>query len=744
MDKERKLLKVAGILYGISGVLLLELPVLGILLILAGIYFFTQAGEDDDTLYKNRVIHYIIAIIAIVNIIASIIVFIANDNIIKYRKRVNGRNAPPKVVYKLDKESKKIDILIKLGVAMIFISGLLFATTSWSFINNYVKAIALIVFGLLFLGLSLFTEQKLKLYRSSYMYWLLSVSLFILTIVGVLYFGIFGSYLTYAGDGSHLAYAITFLSGAGFALTTYYKFPKKYLLYTCYAAVIIAFSNIILFINLSQMMTLSVISILILLTNIIDRKEGTINTFSTVVSYLLFGFIFIATRNTDLELLIACIINILNINYLSFIRQKSEESFLNIILTYILLIYGLASFTPLGDCIYIMITISITIYTLLINGNVIPTSKFSQRMNYIIYSITMVTLFLITISLEKFYVPSTYVFITLFHLAMNTMIKRGWFRIESWKLANYIQPLLIFNAVEAILGYYHDPLSLLLEIAVLAIIYSVMHFLYKNKLDRDILYIYLLITLVIGVFFKVNYEDIFGVLLVVLSCLYLFTSSYLAEENGESKIKVLLSYTLLLTSLYFPFVYQNILDINIFIPSLIFIVLIFIIAPILNNDWIKKISYLYIILPLNTLIISSELSYAVKVVLESATWLYIIFLINKFFIKNDLATCIISIIGIIYFCIHPFFIEDLIAGIYIGVLGLIVILIGYRKEGYFPLFITGIVMTVLNIVYRLKEVWKMIPFWLYLLIGGLTIIGFVTYRELKKQKQNELNKTKSN
>ena len=70
-------------------------------------------------------------------------------------------------------------------------------------------------------------------------------------------------------------------------------------------------------------------------------------------------------------------------------------------------------------------------------------------------------------------------------------------------------------------------------------------------------------------------------------------------------------------------------------------------------------------------------------------------------------------------------------------MGIVLIIYGYKKEDAYPVFITGIVLTILNIIYYLKDVWKIVPFWLYLLLGGLLIIGFVTYRELQKQKSNK-------
>ena len=64
-------------------------------------------------------------------------------------------------------------------------------------------------------------------------------------------------------------------------------------------------------------------------------------------------------------------------------------------------------------------------------------------------------------------------------------------------------------------------------------------------------------------------------------------------------------------------------------------------------------------------------------------------------------------------------------------------MIGYKDKELGTLFPTGIIITIANIIYQLNQLWGEIPFWLYLLIGGLSIIVFVTYKELRKNKEKK-------
>ena len=731
---ERKLLKIAGILYGIIGVLLLAFPGYGLFLILIGIYFYTQSNETYDDIYNRRVFNYILSALGIINIIGFILIIIVQDNIAKYKRNAMKTGPPTKIIYKDDKETKKIDVLLKLGSFMVVVAGILFATTSWAFISNSLKVIILVLLGILFMGLSFFTEKKLKRYKSSFIYWMVSMSFYLLSIIAILYFGIFGGYLTYLGSGSKLAYAITYLTASGFLLTTYYKFPKKYILYSCYAGIILSLVQLFSYLNLSSMMILTIISFVVMIINLFDQKNNRITIFSKIVSYILFAFIFVSKANSSLETLAACFINFLNFNCFIIDDSNQEDALINVIISNILIIFGLASFAPLGDSVYLVMAIVLTIYNLMVQGNILKTKNFTKKFQYILYCIIMLFILIISLNTEL-YIFKTCIWIALLSLGMNMIMQYGWFKVDSFRFANFIQPLFVLNAVNAIIHCSSHVIEGIYVIAIITIIYCIMNVLTKNPLDKKITFIYIMVFILIGFCYPVTYSEILASLLLILSSLYLFTICYLKEnDNLKDKLKYNISYLILLTSFYLPFVSENILEINIIIPSLLFIMLILMIAPLLKEKWIKNISYIYIILPLLMLIENANITEPVKIILESITGLYIVYLLIKLFIKNDTVRNVIIIIGTLFFLIEPFFLDSIIGAIYVGIIGFILIIYGFRKENANLVFKTGIILTIVNIIYRLKEVWQMIPFWLYLLVGGLSIIGFVTYKEIKKTK----------
>ncbi len=733
MEKEKKQFRIAAILYGILGALLIEVPVVGIYLIICAVYFYAQTYEEDSLMYKNRIWNYILSSIGFINIPGLILIIVAQEEIDRKQKELKAKNDPPGVIYKKDKEMRKIDILIKLGVGMIFAAGLLFVTTSWNFINNYVKAIILVFFGIFFIALSLYSEQKLKLYRSSFMYWLLGVSLLFLTIIGILYFGLFGKYVTYMGAGSALAYAITFLTGAGFALTTYYKFPKKVLLYTCYGLMVTSVFAIFSFINFSKMSAVIVLSMVFLFITLLGKEKTPLTTFSKIFTYIVSTLIIIFSSHKGYENAIACAINAIHFT-IGMNRTKDDDNLVSAIMINALILIGTLSLgAELGIYSYVIATALLSLLAIGMNRSLTNT-KWLKITNYIFYLLAYIVL--VCCQIEEENLLPCLITATL-PIIVNTLSKYG-IGQEKSIIANYVQPFLIFLWIDIFLTFLS--ISDTYEIAIVVLAYSIMHFIAKTKLDKNILFGYIGVFLLIGILIPVPLKEAYACLLVILECLYLFATSYLEEESTSRNVKMMMSYLLLLTSIHIPFVEYNILGINRLYPGLIFIAFTFVTALLIKNKWLERFSYFYIVFPLCTLIDTTTWNLEIKSILGSFTGLYVTFLINKFFIKDSIIKNIIAITGIVLCCLYPLFEPGIYSGIYTGIIGLLIILIGYKKEDYYPIFVTGIILTIINIIYRLREFWKILPFWLYLLVGGLAIIGFVTIREIKKQKE----KTKDN
>jgi hypothetical protein len=168
------------------------------------------------------------------------------------------------------------------------------------------------------------------------------------------------------------------------------------------------------------------------------------------------------------------------------------------------------------------------------------------------------------------------------------------------------------------------------------------------------------------------------------------------------------------------------------LSSIIFAWIIIVFIILSKRDIIKKISYFAILVPIYDVINYLDFSYEYQFIAISAMVLYITFLIIKFLCKDDTSKNILGTIGIIISIYGLVFMENFVVGIYIGIVGIVALLIGCFNKNMKAIFITGIVITIGNIFLQLRNLWDEIPFWLYLLVGGLTLIGIVTYKEVSK------------
>ena len=132
MNKTSNYLKISGILYLIPATLLiLEVPLMGALLFILGIYLVANSFLSQEELNKNKLFLIIATIISIsLNQIAAVLIIMTIDEISSAKK--DNINAPPEI----SSSSRKTDILIKIALGMILISGILFATQSWEIISD--------------------------------------------------------------------------------------------------------------------------------------------------------------------------------------------------------------------------------------------------------------------------------------------------------------------------------------------------------------------------------------------------------------------------------------------------------------------------------------------------------------------------------------------------------------------------------------------------------------------------------
>lgn len=718
---KRNYLKAAAIINIVLGILTQYFHYLSLFYIVTGIIIFYLSCSKDETLANAKTIIFIIGLLILpVNLISSLIIISAISSL-----NINNSNGPPVIIKKvMDPEMKKIDTLLKLGVAMILLSGILFATTTWNIISSSGKVIALLCFSAIFIIISVITEKKFKLYRSSYMYWIVAMSFLIFGFISVFYFKMISIDLSYFGVKKDLAFFITFFVIAGLSLATYLKYSKDYLLYTFFTVSLLGLLSIMHFFVPEQVIITTIISIIIFAI-IMKKSNSKLYVYCKNISFITAIYTaMIIPKTSSLICILAA--GIIIATQILLTKNEKDEPIIRLIIIYLLGIISITNLQLTISSLYFILFIIFSILTITVKYKMIIEDDKYCKINYILY--LALSFFAIVMTYQQEPIICFFINLTLLieHFLLPQLIEDT----HNMEYSINIQPLCIFLSVltlsNIIRHLYSYNIMIQQILAITSIIYCIIHFFNKESSKYDF---YLIVSVGINLFFLMIEQDFLSIVLIILPIIYLLRDGFI--NNIERKETI--SFIYLLVYLYTLLFSFKICSTDIIINSSIFLWLLIIFIIFIKNKNIDKINYIAIVVPL--LNITSEISdyQDYFYIMLSIIILYLTFIIITFFIKNQKDKEITAVIGIILAVLFIITIPSYIIGIYTGILGLIVILIGFYKKEYKQLFTTGILITIINIIIQLKEVWGIIPFWLYLLVGGLSIITFVTYKQINKK-----------
>ncbi|MCR5145760.1 MAG: hypothetical protein K6B70_00180 [Clostridia bacterium] len=283
--------------------------VIGAFVLVAGVMNIIYSKLEPEKLYEKRNIVLIWGILLIpFNLISAVLLLVDSDRIkseyAKYLKEQdvqvldsNNNNI------KVSKEKKKLDILLKIGIGMVAVSGIMIATTSWEVITDFVKLILIAVIGVLFLGLSIFSDKKLKIRGTTITYWLLSMIAFSLSIFMLGYYEMLGDWFSIKGSGSDFFIATLMTCISAFAYITYKRFDMESFLFFSYfgmvsAIILVAAGITKIDWNIDEVYIMLISrSIILALTSLlcaifIKNKKANYITLSIVIPLVLLSLIF--------------------------------------------------------------------------------------------------------------------------------------------------------------------------------------------------------------------------------------------------------------------------------------------------------------------------------------------------------------------------------------------------------------------------------------------------------------------
>lgn len=686
---------------------------------------FNYTTKTITHMYNNKTLITVISLFNFfINPISGIISLVGLDKI--YQEYINTKETEEK--QELSSEDKKISLLLNLGVGLVSLSGIVLISTNWNVITNEIKLLILVLFSLLFIGLSKLSENKLKIKILEKNYWLLSILFIMLTILGIGYFKTISTWLSFYGEGKYLYLAITSIMISLLSFITNEKYNSPLYKNIYYIGIIGFIISILLQLNIKIEIILILINIILILLNIIKNKKIDTNKELiryTTIAITIINIVALFGINNIIYAIILAVLNIINATIISIKEGKSEALYASLIINISILISLIR--IPIDTKINGQISsiIGIIIYSIIYLINILKTENINKTLIKIMNIITNILMLLIAIINIDNKITLTIISSIILITSIINYYKK------TIKYENILLPIKLMLLIISLILLIQNIINLDSSY-IMIILYIIAFIIYKftnGKIKSTSLVIYYIF---LGLALLVN--DYNGIIPGIINVTSTTTIFLLSQE--ETKTKKAISYISLLITILLTFSYTNILDTSQFNNGII-ILLIYMILTITTreNKDMLKINYLSIILPLLVILSDNDAYYEIIEITKNLIGMYAITIISILLLKKDSERNILLTSLSILLITQVFFIESWIIALYIGIVALVLLIIGFIKKEYKGLFIEGIILTILNILYQFKSLLLELPFWIYTLIAGLTIIGFVTYKIIKDKEQ---------
>ena len=702
-------------------------------LAITGVIYLSYAGAKEEISAESRKFLIFIGVVNLYfNFVSGVLTLISQDKP-KNNLSEKEKKSVKTVKEKIDPEKRKIDILLKLGVAMVVISGLIVATSNWESIPDILKTALLLVLALLFAGLSKFAEDKLKLKTSSFVYYFLMNFFVVFSFLSAGEFALFGPWFSAAGAGSQMFSAALFMLISLLSLILYKKYNYAWAVNASLLGIIIATSQVLKQISFPDEFILLVITVLLTIINLLSSKDSRTGLIIKKFSFILIYITAFVVTILSTEFTIAYIyipLGIITIFNLFNHTIKTKNPVLDVVTVALIAMLPMLLIENLQLENNVDLIVNALVYTFIYLG--VMTLKEPKKV-FINVSSVLLNFFLLAIALAEGN-SVTNALIALVILITNIFYNTFKDKFNNVPIEDKLQAVkvlvLIITGI-SVINEYLIPISSEISVIITTVILFVVYLLMKKEGKKLEYYIGFIIAQLIATIVCFDSGGNLELSLLLGTSLLPFASSFVTKNPRYQKTKVPM-YMYFLLMMYSILYKINVFSLDDYQTLLIIIGIFGVIGVLVRKDKVLlNITKIGVLVPLKQLVETANVSYEVQMIFFSLMYLYLTYLFCSLF-KNKKTQGIIGTICLSINMLMIIFSGEWITGLYIGVIALITIIIGYQKDEYKPLFVSGVIIMIVNMLYQAKNLLVEIPFWIFLLIGGLALIAFVMYKETKK------------
>lgn len=693
-----------------------------------------------------------------------------------------------KLKKKLEEQERKNTSILITGAILIVLAAIVFLTSAWNSIPNFIKTVVIILLVGVFLRASKIAKEKLNLEKTSSTFFHIAMAYIPICLISCSVFALFGDYLSIYGEGNLIYLTLVMILTS---VIYYINYKRKQSTGLMYSSILAQISAVILG-TLVFESSLQLILINLLIYNIIlillseNRSLGKIafiQYLTKAIPYIV-GF-FTLINLSEISFLTLLILVVLDINYLlNYIRNKNNvfDCYLFNIVLYMIGLYFTYNLEALNESFKLAIEICYISIIFLVERLLVTTYKdFNLEKSSMIVSITSIAV----IYIER--LGYTDIFINPYMIAIIQEIFLLFAFIGSRevgkKITSYLIPscfiligcnildeldatyhyYIIFSIITFIIGEIISNKELRKGFFWISNVWLVITFIstsafnYK-EISNDVIYFMILFAIYVYNYFKYPKYKFFKYLSYIVGCVCLDSAAEFLELKGDSLILVPLIPTVVITMLEYKNNKKITLD-TFFSAIFLWMTMDFVGNKFMNEDLIneilcliwtvvhiyiftseksidifKGIAYICCLLLYNTILEQIELvSYTAFSMIGVTIFATVCSktILKKYIKEIDIVEYIAF--SIIYLMALSMYVDEKDGMIYFFALICLVAYTYMKKYG--AIFIVTILAIIVNALALTREFWFSIPWWVYLLVIGVILIAFAMKNESDNNKE---------
>lgn len=638
-----------------------------------------------------------------------------------------------------NKQNQRNTLILISGATLVILSAIVFLLSTWNSIPELLKTATLSMLIVVFLGFSKIAKEKFKLESVANTFYYIALAYIPIVLISISFFKLLGNYLSLYGDGSNLYFSVSAICLAIIYGVEYYKnklFALK-IINIIFEFIAVIFTVLIFTNDFSYIFVgicaydfiYNILTYTILGKDNIKHDIASINCIILyILSIILVYFKFYYTFNLHIIDIVTFLFLTFNY-YLLRKENKANLEFFNISII-------LTVLTSLAQPIFylnsnvILLAISITILIVYLLNYIKSKTIIYKIIVYSTLNLLGVSI-LLNINYDFLDIINSLKYVFLFTTVLVFLIEKNCNRKD---IKVFLFLLFTLTLVAQTIG-----ITLTSFISLLAIIILFIAFTRKNTYLLPACNILNSASLIIPLFIsKVLYIHDIDFRIILSFAFIALTTIKSAKQNKLNEfIFISIAYILLacitfnLSTYIFLFIMLtwSILHIICYTKNDVFKCIFYLTGLALYNKCIYDLS-------INNITIINLIGYIITLTLITRT------IIQKYSsslmkVIEYISLCLINIIALCLFL----GMKD--ALVYNLVLFLLIVISYYNKYG--PMFLISLIFIVVNGFLLTKEFWQSIPWWIYLLIIGLSLITFAIRVELKdiKEKNSIVNRLRS-